>query len=596
MLVSAQGSSAAGSRAGRRASAGALLIVGALTGLPVLLLAPSRWSSSPASSNQEADLGFLMPTAMRGGSALHNIVNAGQQTPGSSASRAASSSTNLELTAAAVLAAGLVSAAVVSARGGVRRSPVVVRRAEGAEGEKKDLSEFKVGDPVKGRIQRILKAQGNANIFVDVGAKRFALLQTEADDDEAPDYLEGMELEGLRVSMVDAEDNTLNVSPDKLAIDYTVGDEISGKVADVKPNFMLVSVRGLSRKALALPRGMEKDIADYKVGEEFTAKVMRVDTKTNTLILSQKDPAAKGQGKGSGSGKMEVKYQIKDLSNMLNQEVEGTVARTQTFGVFIDIGLRGTDGLAPAVRLPEGKLPTDFNPGDKVQCWIVSTNEKQMKVTLSLVAPGEGGFQQSRKGGGKGKGEGQGGGSKLPFNQMWPPAEDERLPEYQAVREVTDSNDLDITYLAEKYPHNFSVTDLTFPLKALRTFNGCINSDREHNFVVPPQLLKEGVEPVEAESDMQSEIVTFRRAGQRRKMVRNYSKYETEAGMSYDFRIKPEIHVKYRPYPMNNPNWVDTPLGKTKKQFMQEIEAMKGAGKPAPEPVDVGSDGSDAEA
>jgi len=123
--------------------------------------------------------------------------------------------------------------------------------------------------------------------------------------------------------------------------------------------------------------------------------VHRVQRKKNNLVLTQLDKPQKTRRPKAGG--MEAKFGMKEISEMLNEEIEGVVLRVQTFGIFIDIGVRRQRGaLAPQSFLPEGKLPKDFRPGQTVQCWVVETNEAEKKITVSLVAPPEGGFPQPK--------------------------------------------------------------------------------------------------------------------------------------------------------------------------------------------------------
>jgi len=313
-----------------------------------------------------------------------------RRTTGRSSSNAASSSAAVASPLGSVLVAGLVTGAVLGTCEGGRARAVLCRAAMAGKRRKKAPSDFEVGESVSGRIVKMNEGRGASAILVDIGATQRALLQMSPRDFRRLHYREGTELEGLRVTELGRaakegmKKRQMCVSLDKLAIDYKRGDVISGKVASTSREFLRIEVPSLSRHALALPRYLEKYWQEYEVGEEFVAKVQKVAPSSNTLFLTQLDLKPRPE-------RMEAKYDIADISEKRNKEMEGVVMAVAKFGIFVDIGA-GKDALVPRVHLPDGKLPKDFTPGQKVQCWVMEASEAEMKITLSLVAPPEGGF------------------------------------------------------------------------------------------------------------------------------------------------------------------------------------------------------------
>lgn len=106
----------------------------------------------------------------------------------------------------------------------------------------------------------------------------------------------------------------------------------------------------------------------YKVGDRIKVKVLGIDEQTNKLNLSVKqltdDP-----------------WQGIDQRYPIGTTFEGTVSRTESFGVFINVE-PGVDGLIHSSKLEPGQT---YKKGEKVTVTVESVDPGQRRMSLSVV-------------------------------------------------------------------------------------------------------------------------------------------------------------------------------------------------------------------
>jgi len=373
----------------------------------------------------------------------------------------------------------------------------------------KSLASMPVGTVVSGTIKKI----SQFGIFVDVGATREALWSTSQLPKDANEYKEGEEITGLTVIECNPEKQRLAVSTKPTASAFNEGDLVSGKVTKILPFGIFVDI-GASNDALVPARFLAKETTDYSEGEEFQDwRVLSTDPSQNKISVAETDGSS-----GGPSGR----FSYDDLT--VGEKIKGVVRRATNFGVFVDISIGRTDALMPGSLMTEGKNPEDFEPNKEVELYVHQINAKEGKVTLGMEEPED-------IGGSTYQPDWIPPGDMLPDLKMW---KLEGVP--------IDEEPINWRQWETKFPGMIS-----FPKDGEREayFNvnwigggywdgtGNMYPNPVHHFPVPMHLRKPDapppVIPPRDPKDME---------------------------MGYESGIKPEIHVKYRAPPMNDPNWV----------------------------------------
>mmetsp|Transcript_124414 Transcript_124414/g.311082 ORF Transcript_124414/g.311082 Transcript_124414/m.311082 type:complete len:930 (+) Transcript_124414:61-2850(+) len=379
----------------------------------------------------------------------------------------------------------------------------------------KSLDELAVGSVVDGTITRIMPF----GIFVDIGAERDALWATNQLEKPASEYKEGETVTGLRITQSDPAQSRLSVSFKKSAADYSLNDAVSGKVTKVMAFGVFVDI-GASVDALAFDDKLAKDPSEYSVGDELTdISISQLDVQNNKISVTQAGAT------GGGSGKLSMD----DLK--VGQKIEGIVKMSKDYGVFMDIGLNRKDALLPASLFGEAKLE-DFKEGSKVEVFIAAVDTKQDRVTLSVEEPTQAASAMSNISTG---GDGMPIGFMVPDPKIWKASN----MQWGSKDRFMEEEPMDWHELAKRHPDlihiskqasepYFSADNWGLGFKGASEF-----TVSEVNWIpVPVHLRKPDAGP--------AEIPAF--------------DYDDHIA-GYDYGIKPEIHVKYRQPPFNDPNW-----------------------------------------
>lgn len=240
------------------------------------------------------------------------------------------------------------------------------------------LADFPVGLEVEGKVVRVT----NFGVFVDIGAERDALYSVSQLSMPQQNYKPGDIISGLKVTECDVEKGRLAVSDKKGAGDFTVGEEVSGKVTKILAFGVFVDI-GAAVEALVPASQLAQAVEEYEVGQELTdLKIASLDPTSNKISASQRE----------GAG-MEAKIDITSLQ--MGQQVKGVVRMVKDYGVFVDIGLGRRDALIPASLL--GTTTTDsYTANQQIDVYIAAVEVDSNRVTCSIEAPPEGGFQVGR--------------------------------------------------------------------------------------------------------------------------------------------------------------------------------------------------------
>jgi small subunit ribosomal protein S1 len=413
----------------------------------------------------------------------------------------------------------------------VSSTEVLESQQEGGANEILSLSELKVGDPVDGKVSRVM----DFGVFVDVGAERDALYAISELDKPIDQYKRGDELTGLKIIQADPSRQRLAVSSRKLAGDFTEGEVIDGKVDNVL-NFGAFIDVGASMQALLPARLMSKESDQYKTGDEIKGLVVvSVDAAENKMVL--KEPGVED----SGSSGMK----ISDLR--VGQQLKGTIKSVKEYGAFVDIGLGRKEALLPAsfVKAKEGMTLEELESGQSLDVYVVRLDVPNEKVTLSLTEPSEDSVVApgSRVSGGK-----------LPLDTVAPdPVRAARILHMNGKGahdiEQLDKYTIPWEQWAQDYPDlvEFSEKeeDVVLFAHSKLQFTGIEELKQSKPFYVPVpvQLRKDPTETPEIPAS------TF---------VEGFD--NENDGLSYDYKTSHDVHRKYMQPPLNDPNWRFRPL------------------------------------
>jgi len=351
-------------------------------------------------------------------------------------------------------------------------------------------------------------------------------------DKPASEYTEGETVTGLRITQSDPAQSRLAVSFKKSAADFTPGAQVTGTITKIM-NFGVFLDIGASIEALAPASLLAKEPSEYTQGEELTdLSISQVDVKNNKISVAQ----AGATGKSSG------KLTINDLK--VGQEIEGTVKGSKEYGVFMDIGLYRKDALLPTSLFGDAKME-DFIKDRKMTVYVSAVDRKQDRVTLSVDDPSTMAaamnFNPMDNGG------------DIPFGFMLPDAKRwEAMNGPFTLSPVMSGNRLGPIEAGE--PVNMFDWEKRHP--------GFIEIEKEQPLEM--YYFAEGKGGFSGVDMMQQSAVCYipiplhlRKpdAGPAEIPAHSFDDYP----LSYDYGIKPEIHVKYRQPPFNDPNWTYRP-------------------------------------
>ncbi|XJS11583.1 30S ribosomal protein S1 [Aerococcaceae bacterium WGS1372] len=163
---------------------------------------------------------------------------------------------------------------------------------------------------------------------------------------------------------------------EELQVKFDNEEVIEAPVKSVVKGGLVVDagVRGFVPASMVEDHFVE-DFSPY-VGQTLKFVIIEIEPSENRLILSHKEIARK---------ESETKRAELLSSLEVDSIVEGTVARLVNFGAFIDLG--GVDGLVHISRIAHEHVdkPSDYlTPGDKVNVKVLSVDEEDGRVSLSI--------------------------------------------------------------------------------------------------------------------------------------------------------------------------------------------------------------------
>jgi len=388
-----------------------------------------------------------------------------------------------------------------------------------AEERGTSLGDLTVGTPVDGIVTRAMEF----GVFVNIGAERDALWPSNQLPKLSSEYKVGEKIEGLKISQCDVSNNRLSVSTKNSAADYEVGAEVTGTVTKIMPFGLFVDI-GASTEALLPSRLMAKESTEYSIGAVLPElKISQLDVAANKISVGEVEGGKSLMGDGGGAGRLS----IDDLE--IGQKVKGVVRQSKDYGVFVDIGMGRRDALMPGSYLGEGVEVTNFEANQEIEAYVAQIDANTERVTLSYMEPPEGGFGDKKK---TIKYDGA-----VPFGQ--------RIP--------------DVTYWAKRCRSEDMIDDEPVPWKEWETkYPGLVkHADKE----VELPLCNQGYGFSGLDAARKSSVhwlpvpMHLRNIDAGAPTIPDFDFDDYEMG--FDYGIKPEIHVKYREPPFNDPNWTN---------------------------------------
>ncbi|AGK54722.1 MAG: rpsA [Bacillus sp. (in: firmicutes)] len=247
-----------------------------------------------------------------------------------------------------------------------------------------EVSNFEVGDKVKGQVTKVEEKQVLVNIENSkldgiIPISELSSLHVEKASDAVA------EGDDLDLEVIKVEEEALILSKrkvdaekawDDLEAKFNSGEVFEAEIKDVVKGGLVVDlgVRGFVPASLVEAFFVE-DFSDYK-GQSLAFKIVELDKEKNRLILSHRIVVEEQKGK-----------QKQNLIDSLEagQVIEGTVQRITDFGAFVDIG--GVDGLVHISQLSHQHVdkPSDVvQEGQSVQVKVLSVDRDNDRISLSI--------------------------------------------------------------------------------------------------------------------------------------------------------------------------------------------------------------------
>lgn len=247
-----------------------------------------------------------------------------------------------------------------------------------------EVSNFEVGDKVKGQVTKVEEKQVLVNIENSkldgiIPISELSSLHVEKASDAVA------EGDDLDLEVIKVEEEALILSKrkvdaekawDDLEAKFNSGEVFEAEIKDVVKGGLVVDlgVRGFVPASLVEAFFVE-DFSDYK-GQSLAFKIVELDKEKNRLILSHRIVVEEQKGK-----------QKQNLIDSLEagQVIDGTVQRITDFGAFVDIG--GVDGLVHISQLSHQHVdkPSDVvQEGQSVQVKVLSVDRDNDRISLSI--------------------------------------------------------------------------------------------------------------------------------------------------------------------------------------------------------------------
>jgi small subunit ribosomal protein S1 len=257
---------------------------------------------------------------------------------------------------------------------------------EGGGASEKSSKELTVGMRVKAKVVSI----GDEHLMLDVGGRSEAVAETRhfKDPEGAVKVKAGDELDlyvvtaGDQVTLAPSVKAEGNAALAQVRQAHTAGIPVSGRVTALNAGGLTVDLAGVRGFCpfSQIEAGFCADPSVY-VGKTLEFLVTEVKDGRGGVVVSRKQLLRRKEKENAGKLLATIK---------IGDELEGTVARLEPFGAFVDLG--GVDGLVHVseIRHERTNHPKEaLSPGEKVRVKVLRLEkgkDGRQKIALSIKA------------------------------------------------------------------------------------------------------------------------------------------------------------------------------------------------------------------
>ena len=253
--------------------------------------------------------------------------------------------------------------------------------------EEKYFEKINVGDVVTGKIKEVL----DFGLVVDLGAVNGFVHISEISWNPVDDLVEKFGINdeiSAKIIEKDTEKNKLKLSIKQLSQNpweifeekHKIGDTVKVRATEILDFGIVGNILGndisgfVHFSELAWNKGA-KELKNYKIGDEFDAKIIEIESTKRNVKLSVK------QLSENPWEKVKEKYKIGDV-------LEKPIAEIFDFGLLIAVE-KDVDGLLHISDLAYKKvsnLASKYKIGDVIKSKIIEFNDEKNRISLSMKA------------------------------------------------------------------------------------------------------------------------------------------------------------------------------------------------------------------
>ena len=253
--------------------------------------------------------------------------------------------------------------------------------------EEKYFENINVGDVVTGKIKEVL----DFGLVTDLGATNGFVHISEISWNPVDDLVEKFGINdeiSAKVIEKDTEKNKLKLSIKQLSQNpweifeekHKIGDTVKVRVTEILDFGIVGNILGsdisgfVHFSELAWNKGA-KELKNYKVGDEFEAKIIEIESTKRNVKLSVKQLVE------NPWEKVKENYKVGDV-------LERPISEIFDFGLLIEVE-KDVDGLLHITDLAYKKvsnLASKYKVGDIIKSKIIGFNDEKNRISLSVKA------------------------------------------------------------------------------------------------------------------------------------------------------------------------------------------------------------------
>lgn len=268
------------------------------------------------------------------------------------------------------------------------KNNIMVSRSDLIKIEEENYFEkVNVGDVVTGKIKQVL----DYGIIIDLGATNGFIHISEISWNPVNDLVKKFGINdeiSAKIIEKDTEKNKLRLSIKQLSQNpwevfennYKIGDVVDVKVIQILDfgiigEILRSSISGFVHFSELSWNESPKELKNYKVGDNFKAKILEIEVSNRNVKLSVKELSE------NPWEKVKEKYKVGDI-------LERPILEIFDFGLIVEIE-KDVDGLLHISDLDYRKvsnLSSKYKVGDIIKSKIIGFNDEKNRVSLSIKA------------------------------------------------------------------------------------------------------------------------------------------------------------------------------------------------------------------